>query len=205
MRATIAAVLCVCGLASQSALATTSTATSAVRSFDFYANGGSFLDTTSSAPSFTVGDLSLTLKAFVSGKQGLVDLRWDGIGVTNDSWLNDGAITQNESLQFTFSKAVSLKSLGLSSWGLLDDATLSWGTQSIKLHGGLLSAIDGYCLDNVVGTTFTLTGTGLLSHFRLAGLQASAPAVPEPSTWALMGLGLLGVAAKRHRRMAPRA
>jgi len=205
MRATLAAVLCVCGLASQASMATTLVSTSTVRSFDFYANGGSFLDTTSSVPSFTVGDLSVTLKAFVSGKQGLVDLRWDGIGVTNDSWLNAGAITQDESLQFTFSKAVSLKSLGLSSWDVLDTATLSWGTQSIKLHGGLLSAVDGYCLDNVVGTTFTLTGTGLLTHFRLAGLQTSAPAVPEPSTWALLGLGLLGVAAKRQRRMAPHA
>jgi hypothetical protein len=203
MRATLAAVLCVCGLASQASMATTLVSTSTVRSFDFYANGGSFLDTTSSVPSFTVGDLSVTLKAFVSGKQGLVDLRWDGIGVTNDSWFNEGAITANESLQLTFSKAVSLKSLGLSSWDLLDTATLSWGAQSIKLNGGLLSAVDGYCLDNVVGTTFTLTGTGLLTHFRLAGIQAQA--VPEPSTWALLGLGLLGVAAKRQRRMAPHA
>lgn len=199
MRAVIAAVFCVCGLAGQSAQATFGPAPT----FDFYAHGGPVLDQTSTAPHFIAGDLDLTVKAFVGSTQALVDLRWDGLGVTTNSFFNTGEITQGETLQLSFNKAVTLSGLGFSLWdnGLfdsLDHATLSWGGKSLALgNSDTIGLVNVFKLNNVVGTTFTLTGTGLLSHFRLAGIQAQA--VPEPATWGLMALGLAGVAAVRRR------
>ncbi len=172
--------------------------------FDFFFEHGSpWLDTTSVTPNFVEGGLNLSVNAKVGGTPGLVDIRVDGLGVTYNSWLNAGAITKGESLQFVFDRAVSLNSLSLSGWSsLVDHATLSWGDQVVALgadNEGI--TLNTFRFDNAIGNTFTLSGVGALTAFRLAGLNVSAVgAVPEPATWGLMGLGLIGIAGLRRAR-----
>jgi hypothetical protein len=175
--------------------------------FQFYFDGSVF-DQTSSAPSYTAGSLGVTIRGYVNGTQTLVDQRWDGLGVTSSNIFNVGEITSGESLVLTFNKAVNLSSLRFSLWenGLfdsLDHATISWGNTTVSLgnsnDNGLL--LKTFALTNAISTTFTITGTGVLSSFRLAGINATA-AVPEPATYALMGLGLVGIMAARRRQQA---
>jgi hypothetical protein len=174
--------------------------------FQFYLDGP-LLDHVSSAPTYIAGNLGVTIRAYSpSGQQVDVDERWDGIGVSSNA-LDVGEVTNGESLVLTFNKAVNLSSLRFSMWenGIFDSfdhATVRWGSNTVTLGNnndcGLLLKTFG--LADAVGTTFTIRATGQLSDFRLAGINATA-AVPEPASYALMGLGLIGVAAITRRRV----
>lgn len=177
--------------------------------FDFYGNGP-LLEQASTLPVFTNGALSLEVGAKAKGTSAQVVLSNTGLGVEGGAFANSIESNTGDALTLTFNQTVNLSAIQLSYWdkdGWLttgDRATLSWGSNTLTLGTGSLQGTSGwestsFSLSGVVGKTFTLTATGTGTQFRLAGLSAT-PAVPEPGTWATMGLGLLGVAALAQRR-----
>jgi hypothetical protein len=186
-------------LAPAAALATAPT-------FDFYLDGGAgLIDTVGNSQTFASGGIGLTVTAKQSnGSAAQVANRWDGLGVSGSSFLgipDAGEIVSGESLILTFNKVVTLTGLQLSLWDrLIDDATLTVGSKTIDLGASSSSGlvVNEFSFSNLSGTQFVIKGNGLLTSFRLAGVTVNA--VPEPGTWALMGLGLAGLAFARARR-----
>lgn len=197
----LGAVLAIAALAPLSAHALANT-------FQFYGNGP-LTDTVSVAPTYVSGNLGVTLRAFdTTGKSLALAIRFDGLGAygggldaTEVDSLLGGPV---EYLELTFNKAVKLNALSFSLWenglfGPIDQATLSWGNQSLALgtnndHGLLVKTFSWSDATAPSSTVFKITSTGSLSSFRLAGIGATAVAVPEPTTLLLMGLGLAGIA-----------
>lgn len=174
--------------------------------FDFYFEGGSGLfDTVSNAPGYSASGIGLTVTAKKSsGAAAQVADRWDGLGVISGGFLESSDITSGESIILTFSKSVTLTGLQFSLWDdITDDALLTVGSTTVDLGNintsGLLTR--EMTFSGLTGTQFTIKGEGLLTGFRLAGVTVAA-AVPEPATWALMGLGLVGLAAAARKRRA---
>ncbi len=162
---------------------------------DFNLTGGS-----GSTAKVTVASGGITLNVTGPSLGTSLDLTRStgGLGVST-GLLDLPGIGDKEAVTLTFSQAVNLTNLKLAEWDLSDKATLSWAGGSVNLAGDALVATTGNePLSNVVGSVFTLTGTGALTTFRLNAVTATA--VPEASTYALMGLGLAGIAAVRRRQ-----
>lgn len=171
--------------------------------------GSSLIDTVSAAPSFSNGSLGVTIRGESNGSA--LDVSMNSFGVGYDSGFFDpGELNSSlgnnpgDFITFTFNQAVNLTGLTMTGWeNGFDKAILSWGTKSVALNSSssILTLKDTFDLSGVTGTTFKLQAVGLGTAFRLYGLNATpVAAVPEASTYALMGLGLVGIAAVRRRR-----
>lgn len=163
--------------------------------------------TTSSAPTYVAGGLGVTVRGYDSDNhQELVSIGVGGLGV-DSTFLDSGTVSSGlldnpgEYLTLTFNQQVTLTKLTFSYWeDGFDKATLSWNGSTLQLgsnNSGFL--VDTFNLSGVTGTTFKIQATGITSSFKLAGLSA-VPAIPEPSTYALMGLGLVGIALASRRK-----
>ena len=171
--------------------------------------GSSLIDTVSASPSFSNGSLGVTIRGESNGSA--LDVAMNSSGVGYDSGFFDpGELNSSagnnpgDFITFTFNQAVNLTGLTMTGWeNGFDKAILSWGTNSIALNhsSSILTLKDTFNLSGVTGTTFKLQAVGAVSAFRLYSLDATpVAAVPEASTYALMGLGLVGIAAVRRRR-----
>jgi hypothetical protein len=184
--------------------------------FDFYSNGGGALDSKSTQLSFTSNGIGVTITPVSTSAGAKVAYRWDGIGVYTGGLdapeLNSSLLhTPGDALLLSFSQAVTLDKIALSQWenglfGALDKATITTGGQTYALSNSLNDnglLVKTFALGALIpaGQFFLLQATGDVSAFRLAGLNVTAvAAVPEASTVAMFGLGLLGVAAMARRR-----
>jgi hypothetical protein len=109
----------------------------------------------------------------------------------------------------TFNKATAISKVQLPRWsnGLFGPSAESGAftagarafTPGTNDASGLF--VTTFTTPGASGTMFKLQANGQ-SHFRLAGLDETAAARPEPGNHALMALGLTGVAALAGRRQA---
>lgn len=162
---------------------------------DFNLSGGS-----GNTAKVTVASGGITLNVTGPSLGGSLDVTTSSTGLGVSTGLLDlPGIGDKESLTLTFSQQVSLSNLRLADWDLTDKATLSWAGGSLNLAGdAFLPTTGNEPLSNVVGSVFKLTGSGLVTTFKLNSVTAVA-AVPEPTSYALMALGLVGIAAARRR------
>lgn len=184
----------------------------------FYGSGfGSLLDKTSDTFSTTVNGIGLSIQAVSNGSAPKVAVRWDGIGMKSGALeageLNSSLFGTGDALLLSFSQDVRIDSIVLSGWDSLlgaaiDEASVTTRGMDFKLTGGVtpfLSPLTTFNTNTLLpaGRFYTLNVEGGLTSFRLAGLSVSpVTAVPEMSTWALFGLGLLGMAVLRRRPVA---
>lgn len=173
------------------------------------------------------GDLSMTFQAFDgAGKKISVSQQSGGIGALDQGDFDDypglgypTVASAGEYLTVTFNKAVRINSLTMSDWAwnlqanIGDNAALLWDGGAPRF---MTNNISGYLAgsrqdvvwfdmpSDAISDTFTLRSIprGERLGFFLAGINVTAVTpVPEPATYALMGLGLAGILLMKRRRL----
>lgn len=151
---------------------------------------GNVVNAAQMSPGNSLGQLSITGNlSLLSTSQLMFDLGGTSQGVTYDFLSVGGTASLNGTLALKFTNNFQSTILPGSSFTLLTASSLT-GTFSNALNNSRLITSDGFgsFLVNYTGTSVNLSNY----------LQA----VPEPSTWALLtlGLGTIGIAAWRRRR-----
>lgn len=122
-----------------------------------------------------------------------------GVAALNGSAISsDTSIDQAEGISLLFTNPVSV--LGFTFFDLNHQAFAPGSAPTIQLivdeRNYTLNAADTSLLSSIKGKEFTLLG-GATSYY-LGAVRIAA--VPEASTWALMGLGLVGIRLARRTR-----
>lgn len=158
-------------------------------SFSFTGLGG----VSSSGYSATSGGITVTVTT-----PGANDLSYKRSGLlsggglgSSGSFLDPKYIGYGESLQVSFSDSVTIGSLKLNDWGLLDNGKVISDSGTVKLCSLCGGNFDLSSLGSI--SSFTLKG-GLGASFYLSGLTVEpATAVPVPAAAWLFVSGLVGL------------
>ncbi|WP_280153074.1 PEP-CTERM sorting domain-containing protein [Piscinibacter sp. XHJ-5] len=79
---------------------------------------------------------------------------------------------------------------------------VSYGGSAITVSGNTVSGLEGNGVVQFLGTFSSLSWTNTLEHYYgfTVGVAGTTAVIPEPGTWALMGLGLAALGVARRRR-----
>lgn len=177
-----------------------------VKAATFVYNDSIFIGAADSVYKFSDG-IGVTVRAFdANGAQKKLDkdfLFGMGVnaGVEGSGFLGlpildlNMAVDGGEFLRFDFNKAVNLTGFHL--WDL------PFGSNQLSINGKTFST-GGTGPFASLGAVTSLTFRSISDDFRVKSLTVTSavPAIPEPSTYALMLLGLAGVAAVASRKKA---
>jgi hypothetical protein len=144
----------------------------------------------------TMGDLGTV--TFTTGALSSGTLQMGGTFAAGGTFTIDGNGTGGLANGVLFSGTFS----GPATWTL---TTLANGTHNYTLTGVITGTMGSKTLDGVTVQLTINTGKGLFDGMTtIAGGNTSLASVPEPSTLAMMGAGLLSLAGVLRRRALPR-
>ncbi|GHF06562.1 hypothetical protein GCM10016455_29670 [Aliiroseovarius zhejiangensis] len=122
-----------------------------------------------------------------------------GMGVKgwgDTSWQLDGFV--DESITFTFDRAVRLVSVSFSHWDWNDDA-------DVYVNGSMVaneSPNNPYYFGNVVATSFTIGADGHFDSFRIKSFTVAPVPLPAAGFLLLGGLAGLGALSRKRKKAA---
>lgn len=170
--------------------------------FDFSGLGS----VSSSGYSTTVDGITVTITTPGGNKLDFYTFNSNGYGIGHSGCVFivcSAALQQNESLQVSFSEAVTVDGITLAAWDGPDAAFIEAapGGASLTLNddpAGQVNTFDLSALGEL--SSFTITNTQFAGLFTLRGLEVTATEVPVPGAALMFGSALLAMGGIVRRR-----